>query len=255
MGQWIADSDIPKIFHGAKSLARLNLMQGVLFDTALAAYLVNPGVRAQELSDLLQRWGDGAVIDSSSAEQSLLTSAAALFSLQKSLTTEMQERGVLALFTDLELPISDLLGVMEHSGIAVDKDKLAELADYFEGEVSRETAAAHSAVGREFNVASPKQLQVILFDELGLPKTKKIKTGFTTDAEALNWLYEKSKHPLLASLLRIRETKKLGTTVEGLIAEMDQNSRIHTHFAQTVAATGRLSSVSPNLQNIPVRTQ
>jgi DNA polymerase I len=255
MGQWITDSDIPKILHGAKSLARLNLMQGVLFDTALAAYLVNPGVRAQELSDLLQRWGDGAVIDSSSAEQSLLTSAAALFSLQKSLTTEMQERGVLALFTDLELPISDLLGVMEHRGIAVDKDKLAELADYFEGEVSRETAAAHSAVGREFNVASPKQLQVILFDELGLPKTKKIKTGFTTDAEALNWLYEKSQHPLLASLLRIRETKKLGTTVEGLIAEMDQNSRIHTHFAQTVAATGRLSSVSPNLQNIPVRTQ
>jgi DNA polymerase-1 len=104
-------------------------------------------------------------------------------------------------------------------------------------------------------VASPKQLQAVLFDELNLPKTKKIKTGFTTDAEALNWLFEKTKHPLLESLLRIRETKKLGTTVEGLIAEIASDGRIHTHFAQTVAATGRLSSVGPNLQNIPVRTE
>ena len=94
-----------------------------------------------------------------------------------------------------------------------------------------------------------------LFDELNLPKTKKIKTGFTTDAEALNWLFEKTKHPLLESLLRIRETKKLGTTVEGLIAEIGSDGRIRTHFAQTVAATGRLSSVGPNLQNIPVRTE
>jgi DNA polymerase-1 len=96
---------------------------------------------------------------------------------------------------------------------------------------------------------------VVLFDELNLPKTKKIKTGFTTDAEALNWLFEKTKHPLLESLLRIRETKKLGTTVEGLIGEIADDGRIHTHFAQTVAATGRLSSVGPNLQNIPVRTE
>ena len=255
MGPWSTDASISKILHGAKSLARINLMKGIVFDTALAAYLVNPGVRSQELSDLLERWGDGALIDSSSPEQSLLTSAAALFNLRKSLTTEMKDRGVLDLYTDLELPIADLLGVMEHRGIAVDKQKLAELATYFEAEVSRETAAAHQAAGHEFNVASPKQLQVVLFEELGLPKTKKIKTGFTTDAEALNWLFEKSGHPLLASLLRIRETKKLGTTVEGLIAEVDKNSRIHTHFAQTVAATGRLSSVAPNLQNIPVRTE
>ena len=255
MAEWAQDSKISKIAHDAKSLARENLLDGVVFDTALAAYLVNPGVRAQELADLLERWGDGAEIDSSSPEQSLLTSAAALFTLRKSLLTEMQDRGVLALFTDLELPIAHLLSVMENRGIAVDRKELEKLATFFEGEVARETKAAHAAAGHEFNVASPKQLQVVLFDELNLPKTKKIKTGFTTDAEALNWLFEKTKHPLLESLLRIRETKKLGTTVEGLLAEIAKDGRIRTHFAQTVAATGRLSSVGPNLQNIPVRTE
>ncbi len=255
MGKWAQDPSVAKIAHDAKSLARENLLDGVVFDTALAAYLVNPGVRAQELTDLLERWGDGARIDSSSPEQSLLTSAAALFTLRKSLQTEMHDRGVLKLFTDLELPIARLLAVMENRGIAVDRKELEKLATFFEGEVARETKAAHLAAGHEFNVASPKQLQVVLFEELNLPKTKKIKTGFTTDAEALNWLFEKTKHPLLESLLRIRETKKLGTTVEGLIAEVAKDGRIRTHFAQTVAATGRLSSVGPNLQNIPVRTE
>ena len=255
MGEWAQNPKVSKIAHDAKSLARENLLDGVVFDTALAAYLVNPGVRAQELSDLLERWGDGAQIDTSSPEQSLLTGAAALFKLRGSLLTEMKDRGVLALFTDLELPIARLLAVMENRGIAVDRKELEKLATFFEGEVARETKAAHLAAGHAFNVASPKQLQVVLFDELNLPKTKKIKTGFTTDAEALNWLFEKTKHPLLESLLRIRETKKLGTTVEGLIAEIGSDGRIRTHFAQTVAATGRLSSVGPNLQNIPVRTE
>jgi DNA polymerase-1 len=255
MGEWAQDAKVGKIAHDAKSLARENLLDGVVFDTALAAYLVNPGVRTQELSDLLERWGDGAQIDASSPEQALLTSATSLFTLRKSLHTEMQDRGVLDLFNNLELPIATLLAIMENRGIAVDRKELEKLATFFEGEVARETKAAHLAAGHEFNVASPKQLQVVLFDELGLPKTKKIKTGFTTDAEALNWLFEKTKHPLLESLLRIRETKKLGTTVEGLIAEIAKDGRIRTHFAQTVAATGRLSSVGPNLQNIPVRTE
>jgi len=255
MGGWAQDVSIKKIMHDAKELARHNLLDGVVFDTALAAYLVNPGVRAQELCDLLERWGDGAKIDPSSPEQVLLTSAASLFKLRKSLETEMSDRGVLKLFIDLELPIAQVLAIMEHRGISVDRNGLEKLATYFEGEVERETKAAHLAAGHEFNVASPKQLQVVLFDELNLPKTKKIKTGFTTDAEALNWLFEKTKHPLLESLLRIRETKKLGTTVEGLISEIADDGRIHTHFAQTVAATGRLSSVGPNLQNIPVRTE
>ena len=255
MGDWATDVSIPKIAHDAKSLARSNGLAGVEFDTSLAAYLVNPGVRAQELKDLQERWGDGSAINFSSPEQELLTSARALFTLRDSLTRELKERGLWDLFMDMELPIAALLAKMEALGIAVDKKELDKLAAYFEGEVSRETKAAHDAVGHEFNVASPKQLQVVLFDELKLPKTKKIKTGYTTDAESLDWLHQKSGHPVLTSLLRIRETKKLGTTVEGLIAEIAKDGRIHTHFQQTVAATGRLSSTGPNLQNIPVRTE
>ena len=255
MGDWALDASISKIAHDAKSLARSNGLVGIEFDTSLAAYLVNPGVRAQELKDLQERWGDGSAINFSSPEQELLTSARALFTLRDSLTRELKERGLWDLFIEMELPIAALLAKMEALGIAVDKKELDKLAAYFEAEVSRETKAAHDAVGHEFNVASPKQLQVVLFDELKLPKTKKIKTGYTTDAESLDWLHQKSGHPVLTSLLRIRETKKLGTTVEGLIAEIAKDGRIHTHFQQTVAATGRLSSTGPNLQNIPVRTE
>jgi DNA polymerase-1 len=255
MGDWAFDTKVPKIAHDAKTLARKNGLTGVCFDTSLAAYLVNPGVRAQDLKDIQERWGDGTSINESSPEQFLLTSARALFTLQIALTAELKERNLWQLYTTIELPIADLLAGMESIGIAVNKKELSNLALFFEGEVSRETKAAHEAVGHEFNVASPKQLQVVLFDELGLPKTKKIKTGYTTDAESLDWLHQKSKHPVLTSLLRIRETKKLGSTVEGLIAEIAADGRIHTHFQQTVAATGRLSSTGPNLQNIPVRTE
>jgi DNA polymerase-1 len=255
MGNWALDPKVSKIAHDAKSLARTNGLTGICFDTSLAAYLVNPGVRSQELKDIQERWGDGSAINVSTPEQELLTSARAMFTLRDSLTRELKERSLWELFMSMELPVADLLARMESIGIAVNKKGLAELAAFFEGEVSRETKAAHNAVGHEFNVASPKQLQVVLFDELGLPKTKKIKTGYTTDAESLDWLHKKSGHPVLTSLLRIRETKKLGTTVEGLIAEIARDGRIHTHFQQTVAATGRLSSTGPNLQNIPVRTE
>jgi DNA polymerase-1 len=255
MGDWATNSKVSKIAHDAKSLARLNGLTGICFDTSLAAYLFNPGVRSQEFKDIQERWGDGSGINLTSPEQELLTSARAMFGLRDSLTRELKERNLWELFMTMELPVADLLGRMEAVGVAVNKKGLDQLAAFFEGEVSRETKAAHDAVGHEFNVASPKQLQVVLFDELNLPKTKKIKTGYTTDAESLDWLHQKSGHPVLTSLLRIRETKKLGTTVEGLIAEIAQDGRIHTHFQQTVAATGRLSSTGPNLQNIPVRTE
>jgi DNA polymerase-1 len=255
MGEWARNPAVEKIAHDAKAVARENGLTGVVFDTSLAAYLVNPGVRAQDVKDLLERWGDGSQIDESSSEQILLTTACALFGLRDSLSKELNDRGLTKLYHELELPIADLLALMESRGIAVDKKGLETLATFFDGEVARETKVAHDAAGHEFNVGSPKQLQVVLFDELGLPKTKKIKTGFTTDADALTWLFEKTSHPLLAALLRIRETKKLATTIEGLLVEIQKDKRIHTHFAQTVAATGRLSSVGPNLQNIPVRTE
>jgi DNA polymerase-1 len=255
LGAWISDEKIKKILHDGKSLSRLHEIEGITFDTSLAAYVLNPGVRTHEIADLVERWGDGLTLDTSTPESLLASTATALYMLQKSLHTELESRGISNLLYDLELPVAHLLALMERRGIAVDGKKLASLLDYFESEVAAQTSIAHDSVGHEFNVASPKQLQVVLFDELGLPKTKKIKTGYTTDAEALSWLFEKSGHPVLGALLRIRETKKLATTIEGLIAEIGADGRIHTHFAQTVTATGRLSSVGPNLQNIPVRTE
>jgi DNA polymerase I len=255
MGDWATDVKVPKIAHDAKAVARNYPLSQISFDTNLAAYLLNPGTRSLDFADIIERWGDGTQVDQSSPESKLHSEARLLFALKDSLAKELKERELEDLFTELEMPISELLAVMENRGIAVDRKKLESLAVFFEKESAVQTKIAHEAVGHEFNLASPKQLQVVLFDELKLPKTKKIKTGYTTDADALNWLFEKSKHPVLAAMLRVRETKKLGATVEGLLAETTKANRIHTHFAQTVAATGRLSSVGPNLQNIPVRTE
>jgi DNA polymerase-1 len=253
MGEWAQDSSVKKIAYDAKSLARINGATGFIFDIDIAAYLVNPGVRASSITDVADKWG--SPLDTSSPENLLASHAASLFEMKRNLEADLAERGLSELFTTLEIPIADLLAIMENRGVAVDAKELQRLLDLFEKEVAEETDKAHASVGHEFNVASPKQLQVVLFEELGLPKTKKIKTGFTTDADALAWLFDKTSHPVLASLLRIREVKKLATTIDGLIAEIAKDGRIHTHFAQTVAATGRLSSVGPNLQNIPVRTE
>jgi DNA polymerase-1 len=255
IGDWISDPGISKILHDAKTFARIIPIEGIIFDTALAAYLVNPGLRNQEMEALIDRWGDGARGSIALPEQSLTHDAAALFALESSLSREMRDRQVLGLFNDLELPVAELLAKMEKRGIAVDGAQLTDLRDFFGKEVERETQAAYVAVGHDFNAASPKQLQVVLFDELKLPKTKKIKTGYTTDAESLEWLAAKTNHPVLRQLLRIRESNKLRTTIEGLLNEIKPDGRIHTHFQQTVAATGRLSSTEPNLQNIPVRTE
>ena len=255
MGSWATNVKVPKIAHDAKAVARNYPLSHISFDTNLAAYLLNPGTRSLDFADIIERWGDGSQVDQSSPEAELHSKARLLFALKDSLAKELKERELADLFTDLEMPISELLAVMENRGIAVDRKKLESLAVFFEKESAVQTKIAHEAVGHEFNLASPKQLQVVLFDELNLPKTKKIKTGYTTDADALHWLYEKSKHPVLAAMLRVRETKKLGATVEGLLTETTKANRVHTHFAQTVAATGRLSSVGPNLQNIPVRTE
>ena len=253
LGEWAADVNVPKIVYDGKALARISSLVGFSFDIDIAAYLVNPGTRASSFADIADKWG--APLDTSSAENLLASQASGSFEIKKNLEADLAERGLTDLFTKLELPIAELLAVMENRGVAVDIKELNRLLELFESEVAEETAKAHASVGHEFNVASPKQLQVVLFEELGLPKTKKIKTGFTTDADSLNWLFEKTAHPVLASLLRIREVKKLATTIDGLIAEVAGDKRIHTHFAQTVAATGRLSSVGPNLQNIPVRTE
>jgi DNA polymerase-1 len=247
VGPWLADSKIEKISHDFKSLARVLDFNGVVFDTALAAYLLDPGNRLNSIDDVLERYGF--------AETSLSNKAAALFSLRDKLNADLQDRGALKLLTDLEIPVSVVLARMERCGVAIDKNALKQQGADLQSDVHAQSQAAFKAAGHEFNVASPKQLQVVLFDELKLPKTKKIKTGYTTDAESLQWLFAQTKHPVLESLLKIREASKLQSVVEGLLSEVQPDGRIHTHFQQTVAATGRLSSTAPNLQNIPIRSE
>ena len=257
IGNWLKDESLPKYMHGAKEIARVNSIEGLVFDTELAAYLINPGGRNLDLSDLTERF---LGIVNAEQEESLFSQfdglgASAIYKLVPILGSELNDRGMTLLMQELEIPVLQELARMEATGIGVASENLTQLSAFFRGEVERETRGAHKEAGKEFNVGSPKQLQAILFDELDLPKTKKIKTGFTTDAESLDWLFAKTKHPILKHLLRIRETSKLLTTVDGLIDATASDGRIHTIFQQTVTATGRLSSTNPNLQNIPVRTE
>ena len=247
IGPWLADPGIQKISHDFKSLARTIEFKGVVFDTSLASYLVDPGNRLTEIDEILERWG--------LTDASLSAKAGALFSLRDKLTEELSARNALKLLIDLEIPVAQSLSRMERFGVAIDKKVLKAQSEDLQKEVAKQSQIAFEAAGHEFNVASPKQLQVVLFDELKLPKTKKIKTGYTTDAESLQWLFSETKHPVLEALLKIREASKLQSVIEGLLAEIASDNRIHTHFQQTVAATGRLSSTGPNLQNIPIRTE
>ena len=245
------------IFHGAKQAISSKVLSAVAVDTEVAAYLINAGSREIALSDLLQKHL-GIELDNSPGD--LFTSdwdpsiTCYLQELWRALSKELEAMSCLDLYNQIEMPTMHVLAAMEATGIAIDGKEMKSLLDFFGKEEAEATSLAYKEVGHEFNAASPKQLQVVLFEELKLPKTKKIKTGFSTDAESLEWLFSTTKHPVLASLLRIREVGKLRTTVEGLLNSTKADSRIHTTFQQTTTATGRLSSTEPNLQNIPIRS-
>ncbi|MFM8628362.1 MAG: DNA polymerase I, partial [Candidatus Nanopelagicus sp.] len=254
VSSWISNPNLPKIVHSAKSLLKKFELNGLVADVELLAYLANPGSRNLDLTDLAQQRLGVTTLSDQLFSQFDPRSAAWMYSLETELTSEINSKGMKDLYIQIEQPTLILLAEVERVGIGVDKPKLSQLSTHFTKIVSDETNLAYQVAGHEFNVSSPKQLQVILFDELKLPKTKKIKTGYTTDAESLEWLSIKTKHPLLKHLLRIRETTKLLTTIDGLLSAVASDGRIHTTFQQTVAATGRLSSTEPNLQNIPIRT-
>jgi len=245
------------IFHGAKQAISSKILSAVAVDTEVAAYLINAGSREIALNDLLQKYL-GIELDNSPGD--LFTSdwdpsiTCYLQELWRTLSKELEAMSCLDLYNQIEMPTMHVLAAMEATGIAIDSKEMKSLLDFFGKEEAEATSLAYKEVGHEFNAASPKQLQVVLFEELKLPKTKKIKTGFSTDAESLEWLFSTTKHPVLASLLRIREVGKLRTTVEGLLNSTKADSRIHTTFQQTTTATGRLSSTDPNLQNIPIRS-
>lgn len=244
--------------HGAKELIRKGVLSQVAIDTEVAAYLLNPGARDLDLESVLRRYIGVELADVQSdlfSEGWNPEAPAYMQQLWKVLTAELEKHNALQLYQDLEIPTMHALAQMEAVGIGVDTTALKMLHEFFEKEERGSIDTAYQSVGHEFNVASPKQLQTVLFEELKLPKTKRIKTGFSTDAESLEWLYETTNHPVLQALLRVREVGKLRTTIEGLLSAIDSDQRIHSTFQQTTTATGRLSSTDPNLQNIPVRTE
>ncbi|GAA0942245.1 DNA polymerase I [Virgisporangium aurantiacum] len=275
---WLADPTRPKVLHGMKRVLLAAAergweLHGVAVDTELAAYLARPDQRTYDLADLALRYlhrelkvetkQDDAQLaldglgDEGEAERSLMLQARATLDLADALRADLSRDGGASerLLAEVELPLVEVLAGMERAGIAADTGYLSELEANFAAEVKSAAQGAHQVVGREFNLGSPKQLQEILFNELGLPKTKKIKSGYTTDADSLQWLYGQTEHAVLAHLLRHRDVAKLKSTVDGLLKSVSDDGRIHTTFYQTVAATGRLSSTDPNLQNVPIRTE
>lgn len=232
-------------------------------DTAIMAYLANPGMRATELAECAQRLLGIDLEAATTEERSLFDdaggtnlgmAAAATYGLFQHLSAVLERDQQLPLLRDLEMPLMVLLADMEARGIAVDAEVLRALDLEFQSRMHAEESAAFELAGETFNLASPKQLQELLFTKRGLPKTKKTKTGYTTDAEALQSLFSSTGDPVLQHILQWREVTKLRQTVTGLLPQIDRNGRVHTTFQQTVAATGRLASTDPNLQNIPVRT-
>ncbi len=273
LAAWLADPKVPKAIHDAKGpmlafAARGMELAGVTSDTALAAYLALPGQRSFDLGDLVLRYlhrelrqeaddGGQLTIDGSGeaeAAHDLVVRARAVVDLAEALDRDLERRGATRLLREVELPLVEVLAVMERTGIALDVDYLAKLSATFGAEVKAMEEAAWQAIGHQFNLGSPKQIQQVLFDELGLPKTRRTKTGYTTDSEALTTLFAQTPHPVLEALLRHREVAKLKSMVDSLIPMADDDRRIHTTFGQMIAATGRLSSSDPNLQNIPIRT-
>ncbi|GAB2921343.1 DNA polymerase I [Rhodococcus aerolatus] len=284
LADWLADPTVPKAAHEVKrALHALRgrgwALRGTTSDTALAAYLVRPGQRSFDLADLALRYlhrelrveedGDGqlSLLDASGAEGEDADTAAAaqvatgeilraraVADLADALDTELAGIEGHALLAELELPLLGVLAEMEADGIGVDTEHLTDLQSGFAAQVSAAAASAYEVIGKEINLGSPKQLQVVLFDELDMPRTKRTKTGWTTDAAALETLFESTGHPFLEHLLAHRDATRLKVTVDGLLKSVADDGRIHTTFNQTIAATGRLSSTEPNLQNIPIRT-
>ena len=250
---------------------------GVEFDTMLAAYLAHPDQRSHKLEDVLSRVL-GVVIEEEEGDPDALFAvgdmgvgpsaaqvragrlAAHLHPLAATLRARLEESSEASLLTDMEMPLSVLLGQMEDIGIAADTSVLDGLSDELGKAVDAAREGAWAAAGREVNLSSPKQLQELLFDHFGLPKTKKTKTGYTTNAEALVDLHAKTAdeggagHDFLGFLLTHRDRIKLKQMVDSLSATVASDGRIHTTFSQVAAATGRLASSDPNLQNIPARS-
>jgi DNA polymerase I len=242
----------PLRVHDAKKLK----VRAASFDTYLAAYLLKPGAGSYELEALATERGMAEVEvehDDLSVREAARR-AVLVHALSPALNGELEEMGLARLYYDVELPLADVLGEMEEVGMPVDIATLQEVGGEIEERIAALEAEIYEEVGHPFNIGSPKQLGEVLFDEMGLPPVRKTKTGYSTDAKVLQQLA--LQHPIADRIIAYRELAKLkGTYIDGLVGLVGEDGRIHGTLNQTTTATGRLSSDSPNLQNIPVRTE
>ncbi|MGK3956100.1 DNA polymerase I [Arthrobacter sp. R4] len=275
LADWLRDASSPKVMHGykaaLKALSSRGLgLEGVVDDTSISGYLIQPDRRTYELAELAQHHLNVSISsetakagqlelsfdgDDAAAADALVQVAAVVQALSRYFESELAERQAADLLATLELPVSRVLADMELAGIAIDMHRMDEQLADLAKVIDNAQELAFAAIGHEVNLGSPKQLQTVLFEELQLPKTKKIKSGYTTDAASLKNLLEKTGHEFLVQLMAHRESSKLRQMLESLKKSVTEDGRIHTTYAQNVAATGRISSNNPNLQNIPIRSE
>jgi len=254
----LAWGERPLVAHDWKSIARLDEATGVFdggpplaHDTSVAAYLLDPARRAYPLSELAAEEKIGARIEGADgvAERAMVTRA-----LAERQRAELSERGLERLFGEVELPLVEVLGAMEASGVAIEVARLAEIGERFEERIAALEREVHELAGTEFTIGSPQQLAEVLFERLGLSRKRRGKTGFSTDARVLAAI--RDEHPIVRKVEDWRELTKLKNTYLDALPELvdDRDGRLHTTFNQTATTTGRLSSTNPNLQNIPIRS-
>ncbi len=266
--RWLARRDRPLVGHDLKQLAVMLAslgveLNGVCFDTLVAGYMLNPALRAQSLDDLAaNRYGAALPekllpaeigADETVAARRAAGEALTALLVQPALETELSEAGLANLFDEVEMPLLPVLVRMELAGVTIDREALAAMSIEFGAQLAQLESRIYAAVGHEFNIGSPKQLEQILFHELSLPATKRTRTGYSTDASVLEEL--RTQHEVVSLILEHRQISKMKSTyVDALPSLVGADDRLHTTYQQAVAATGRLSSTDPNLQNIPVRT-
>lgn len=272
--KYLASSELVKLTFNYKAV-KVNLLwqdigfNNIEFDLLLSAYLIDSHIGKEEFKYIVSNfdyddvnydelvYGKGAKRglpeDESLYQKHIVSKARAIYKLQKPLTKRLKEEDQLDLLNDIELPLSSVLAKMEHQGILVSKEELKNQKEALELRINDLVEEIIKHAGKEFNVASPKQLGEVLFEDLALPSGKKNKTGYSTNAEVLNKL--KNEHPIIPLILEFRELNKLYTTyLVGLNNVIFEDNKIHTIYMQALTTTGRLSSVEPNLQNIPTRT-
>jgi len=266
---WFGRDDVRRAGHDLKQLITILAVEqglelrGAFFDTLIAGYMCNPALRSQTLDDVVAtRFGaelpprplspDTGAEELGMARRAAGEALAAML-VQPMLEAELADVGLAGLFADVEMPLIGVLARMELAGVLIDRDALAAMSVEFGDKLAGLEARIYELAGRPFNIGSPKQLEAVLFTELGLPATKRTRTGYSTDASVLEELRE--QHEIVSLILEHRQVSKLKSTyVDALPALVDARGRLHTTYQQAVAATGRLSSTDPNLQNIPVRT-